>query len=178
MNFKKNWPLFVGLALPIIMILALFVIIYLPGSFIKPKYNFIYSTTDYYDSGLYFVVNGKLVENKIDCAKAEFPATCEQDQTKNILSTKLYLYDFQKEQSLELTATEAQKYTLNNNSESPDGYQIQDGRYRNNGIFELFGTNNNENKIMVRGQVGGKVINNLLLNDRYYSFKFIGWLIK
>ena len=70
-QIKKNIPLVVGLAIPVLMILFVAGSIYIPRLFApEPKFNFVYSSgEDYYYGSLnnyYSVKNGKIVEKKFD----------------------------------------------------------------------------------------------------------------
>ncbi|MEK7161699.1 MAG: hypothetical protein AAB729_03350, partial [Patescibacteria group bacterium] len=63
---KKNIPLIIALCIPVLMVLVLAAVIYLPGLGKKPAHNFIYMTGDnYYNYGQskYLVSDGYIREN-------------------------------------------------------------------------------------------------------------------
>ncbi len=63
MDYKKNIPLIVGIAIPLVMIILVGASIYIPRLYVKPQTNFLYQTGgDYYTSREYVVDNGTLVK--------------------------------------------------------------------------------------------------------------------
>ncbi len=111
----KKIPLILGLSIPILMILFVAGSIYLPGLFVQPKFNFSYTTGDdyYYIVRHYLVQNGRLIKNEV-----EYPEYYKGNRTE----PGLYIHDVAKNESKEISFSEAQKLTLNSNSKSPDGF--------------------------------------------------------
>jgi hypothetical protein len=188
---KKNFALLLAFSLPIILILGIAVSAYLPSFFISTSYNFIYATCsdgrDYYYSDHcndylskhYAVVNNKLVENYVDMAQY----TNKNDSTNpsEKYTGRIFLYDTKKNESREITLTEAQTLTLNNLLTSPDGITVSsDYSYSGSSDFFPFGGGHSSyGYYLTKGKSKSKI--NLINNsDRYYyqnNFQFVGWVL-
>ncbi len=175
-NKKLNWVLWVGLAIPIIVLLVVVIMTYAPNGYI-PKYDFIYSYPGYnydycYPERTYKIVNqkiyldkGSINKNNTDCSSVE-----------PMDPPKIYYYDVLNDTVTSLTLTEAQKLKLDNNLVSPDGTIVQRGMNVNYGILELFG-GNDYNSLYLKSSDGKfKKIN--WSNSYIYDFRFIGWVLK
>jgi hypothetical protein len=173
---KQHLPLIVGIALPIVFIIIMALVIYLPNISITPAYNFIYSDESGYDYGYsqyqwsYSVQNKKIVvseniiKNSNIAYKADYP--------------KLYLYDVHNNTSHEISIDEASKYAVDPGPSSPDGYTIK-YEYSNNGIFDLFGSSYGDSGYYIEHENGKKRLAGVQSTDRYsspYYFKLIGWV--
>jgi len=170
MDAKKNIPLILGLSIPILMILFVAGIIYLPGLFIQPKFNFLYATEDYYFPSYYSVKNGRLIKNN--------KAYCPEFYKRKCTEPRLYIYDITKNESKEISFSEAQRLTLNSNSRSPDGFEITCGR-RTQSIFFIFVESSSDcSTRFIKGHNISKKLNLQLSKGRYGSFRFLGWIIK
>lgn len=134
------------------MILFIACSIYLPGIFIKPKFNFLYAKGNYYYcSSQYSVQNGKLVKN-------------EFEQPSNEI--KFFIYDVVKDESREISFEEAQKLNLDSNIESPDGFKVVSGT--------------SYNSQYLKGRNVTKKLNiQFSKEDNYHNyddFCFLGWI--
>ena len=176
MKITKNIPLFIGIILPIVFILILSVVFFTPSLFIKPQYNFLYSTY-YYDynnrySTTYVVENNRL-------SLSPLPTTAGVTDTYKGDNLPLYLYDVKNNSTHQVDWSEAKNFNIDPGPSSPDGYIVK-YQYSNDGIFELFGSNGNQNGYVISKGNGSKKLNGLNFNDyrRYNSgnFKFIGWV--
>jgi hypothetical protein len=176
----KNLPILVGIFLPIVFILIISLVIFLPSLSIKPQYNFLYTgRNDYYnyDGGYknnYKVENGKIALDPVP------PLT-----DKNVIQkykgdmAKIYLYDVKNNSSHEISFVEALKLNLDPGPSSPDGYTIS-YQYGHDGIFELFGSGDNTGWSIVKGR-GKKTLIGLSSGSSYSRWydgdlKFIGWV--
>ena len=166
---KKNLPLIAGITIPILLILFVAGSIYLPGIFIKPKYNFLYlSGTNY--GPAYFVANGQLNENVI----ANTTDTLREYPTES--QPQLFVYDVAKDQSEAISFADAQKLALNTNVQSPDGFQIVSGS-DSGGFFPFGGAP--EDNYYTKYLTGHDVSRKLNIQDQgnyYYNFTFLGWI--
>jgi hypothetical protein len=136
MDLKKNIPLIVGLAIPVIMVIVVAATIYLPRLANKPQYDFLYQTGgDYYTQSQYVVENGKLIKLDIPDEELEKVPPYERARTKNVT---LYRYDVQTNTNQALSLAEAEVLKLDPNNESPDGFSLTRGSYGGD-IFALFG---------------------------------------
>lgn len=177
MKITKNIPLLIGITLPIVFILIISVVIFTPSLFIKPQYNFLYSNNDsyYYDynnrySNTYVVENNRL-------SLSPLPATA--GVTYKADNPPLYLYDVKNNSSHQVEWSEAKNFNIDPGPSSPDGYVVK-YQYSNDGIFELFGSNGNQNGYVISKGNGSKKLNGLNSNGYSYynsgNFKFIGWV--
>lgn len=176
---KKNLPLILGFSIPIIMILFVAVSIYLPGLFINPQYNFLYSTNDNYYNRTYTVNNGKL--EQIPTLSPEY-----NDYTKPGLVVpnpnypyssppRLYIYNVKTGESTPVTFEQAGGLHLDPSTESADGYKIEQGSY--DGSFFFGGGGYNRAYYIVGHNLSKKL--NLKSNDRDYDYSsgFLGWIL-
>ncbi|MBU1177265.1 MAG: hypothetical protein ABIG88_02920 [Patescibacteria group bacterium] len=172
---KKNFAILLAFALPIIFILAVVLITYLPSFSISTDYNFIYSScindARYYShncSGylqkLYSVVDNELII-KIPDVNEGYDA-------------RIFLHNTKNNESREITIEEAQTFKLNNLLTSPDGVTVSN--YYNRGSeFFLFGAGSSYGYYLTKGKSKSR-LNFINQDDRYYyqdNFKFIGWIL-
>lgn len=169
---KGNITFVLGISIPVAMILFISASVYLPGLFIKPKFNFLYSidNNSYYDgSHRYSVSNGKIIKNEIDLLqKRNFYAPNDE--------TKLFLHNVAGNESTEISFADALKLNLDSNAKSPDGFEIVSGG--GGGFFPFFySAGNDYNVKYLKSKSVGKKLN-LQSGSRqnYYSFYFIGWI--
>ena len=177
MKITNNIPLLIGVALPIIIIFTISIIIFTPSLFIKPQYNFLYSNTDtyYYDynnrySNTYVVEGNHL-------SLSSLPTTTRVTYKGD--NPPLYLYDVKNNSTHQLDWSEAKNFNIDPGPSSPDGYIVK-YLYSNDGIFELFGSNGNQNGYVIYKDNGSKKLNGLNSSGYSYynsgNFKFIGWV--
>jgi hypothetical protein len=166
---KKNITLVVGISIPILMTLFVAGSIYLPGLFIEPKFNFLYTSGyEYYNQYQYSVQNGELVRNEIQRPEGQvYPSGGE---------VKLYIHDVAKNESHEVSFEEAQNLNLNSNIKSPDGFEIVYGS-RGDGFFPFFFWSERDyDTRYLKGRNVSKKLNFELSGPFYYNFRFIGWI--
>lgn len=172
---KNNIPLIIGILIPVLMIVFVWVSIYLPTLFTQPKYNFIYASGgDYYQLKSYAVENSKLVKNEV-----KYPSDYHSPTPMSKLEPKLYIYDVEKNISREISFTEAQKLNLSSTNISPDGFEIVSGSHEYS-IFSLFFSRGDfYGERYIRGHGLTKRLN-LTKGDGYwyYDISFIGWIIQ
>lgn len=167
---KKNAPLIIGFLIPILMVLFVAASIYLPGLFLQPKYNFLYSTGgDYYGSRSYFVSNGHL---------AESPQPTPYPNYKPSPSPQLYIHDVTTNMSTSISFQDAAALTLDPSAESPDKYRLEDG-INSGGIFPFFWYDrDNNSKYLVGHNVSKKLNVNSGGSSYYDAIHFLGWVIQ
>ncbi len=171
---KKNIPLYIALAVPVLMIGLVAVLVYLPRFGPLPKYNFIYSSGGTYPYGYYTVSGNTLQKNE---------NRIKQDIKDNIVVTepRLFLHDVATNQSREISLGEGQKLKLDSTDESPDGFKITMGNY-DDGIFGIFGGSGRDygSRYIANNGGGGVKLNLKSVSGAYYdsySFQFLGWII-
>lgn len=178
MDAKKNVPLIVGLSIPVLMIIFVAASIYLPGLFVQPKVNFLYSLGgDYYSKSKYYVLDDKIALGQI--AYPEKGNTGRWVESRR--EPKLYFHDVVKNQNKEISFEEAQTLALDHNVKSPDGFEITRGEYSYS-IFEILTTRGHS--WGTRYITGHNVSKKLNIPDRddsygyYGDFQFLGWAIE
>jgi|SRR3989344_6461762 len=176
MKITKNIPLLVGIALPIVFIFIISIIIFTPSLFIKPQYNFLYSNDDYYYNYNQRYSNTYIVENNHVLLSPLPTTTGIKYQSDN---PPLFLYDVKTDSTHQIDWSEAKNLLIDAGPSSPDGYIVK-YQYSNDGIFELFGSNGNQNGYVISKGNGSKKLNGLNSNGYSYynsgNFKFIGWI--
>lgn len=168
MDKGQKITLWIGIAIPIAMIIFIAGSIYIPGIFIKPQYNFIYATsgdTSYYYDRLYTVEEGKVIRRPVIAPTYGKPVT-EPD---------FYLYDVKTDQARKLTFDEAVIYRLDASAQSPDGFTVVNGRGEY-GMFPFFVGGSNYQNYYLRGKNVSRKLNLSLRANAYYSFQFLGWV--
>jgi hypothetical protein len=158
---KKNISLLIAVTLPILTTLLIAATIYLPRLFIQPKDSFLYiSPSDRYKNIQYGIANNKLIQAVAPTRKHTFHSAKQ--------TPKFYIYDSEKDQSEEISFEQAQTLTLNKHQTSPAGFTVtckNSSHYCNTRYL----SGHNMKKPL-----------NLQLNtdDRYNSFRFLGWTKK
>lgn len=186
---KNDTTLVIALSLPLLMILFVVASIYVPNLFSHPKFNFIYGM--YGDLGLepaYRVVNNKLVDNsqqmnpisqspQFDCVGDGCKGDGRSNPSTHYAFTQLYEYNVATKQSIALTPSQAQQFTLSSNVQSPDGYTIQNGSSEDGFLFFGGDYYNNSDEYLVGHNVSNKInyIMNASIPDE--NFYFVGWII-
>jgi len=162
---KKNIPLIVSLSIPVLMILLVTISIYVPVLFVKPQFDFIYSTGGgYYYNNKYSVVHEKIIKNPIK----------HDDNNKyyqNKPEPRLFYYNVQSFTAREIPFDEVRKYRLDNRLMSPDGFEIVSGN-RSFDIF-FFSGSSYYDKFLKKGAFSRNI---KIGRSYYYNFKFLGWI--
>lgn len=160
MKLKERLPLFVGIGLPLLLILYVAIAAYLPSLFVKPKYNFIYA--EGYDNYNINVINGKIaIESRY----------ADGNNTYGSVQPTLFLYDVPNDKSTQVSLAQAYSYTLDPSSKSLDGFTV--GRHESDGSYFLFffGRYDRGTYLM------GKGLNRKITDRDYYNIKFVGWIV-
>jgi len=186
MQKQANFPLYVAIAIPIIMMVLVAATIYLPSLFAaQPQYNFLYTVNDqgytypvrgtapYY---VYEVQDGKVTRQQI--TPPNNPKELPNVPVAPDRGQKLYIYDVKKNASTSISFEEAQKLKLDNDATAPDGFVIQRGGQRENLFSVLFGGSDYNSMYLVKSGTGKKLSIGPG-NNQYnpYDFNFLGWLI-
>ena len=164
---QRNWSLIIGLAIPVLMTLFIAASIYLPKIFDKTPaatVDFVYSTNRYSPHKLE-VINGKLewevLENKNNSSHSK-------------QMPRIYLHNVTTNSSKELSLEEAKKLFLDNRRRAPDDYVVELNRHRG---FFLFDGRSSRRHHLVNGHASQK-LDLEYINNYYYNFKFLGWVIE
>jgi hypothetical protein len=173
---KKNIPLIIALAIPVLMIILVAAFIYLPGIGQKPKENFLYLTGNNaynYGSQEYVVSGGHLIKNPpVPAPATPTPYYPPADNTV----PKFYLYNVVTNTSTELTFEQAQSYTLDSSNTSVDGYTVEQGTGGGGDLF-FGGAPADYNDWFIKGHNRSEKLNlKLTGTDSYSNFQFLGWI--
>lgn len=176
MEIKKNISLWVGLAIPVVMIILVALAIYIPKlTAPKPQVSFVYVSGNYnyaYPSATYSVVGGKItkvpavptVESSLDVIGKPLPPV-----PASSVDQKIYVYDVKQQAAREVSFEEAKNFNLDSNQISADGFEVVNGS--NSGPF----SNGDYNARYIKGH---KTSTRLNINSPtgYYDFIFMGWI--
>lgn len=183
----KHIPLIAAIALPILFIIVLALTISLPSSRIKPEFDFVYvDVTERYNDpyyvdvqykNRYVVTDGKITLSPIKLAPSPYKDISLSYEIEIVEAPTLYFYDVEENTSREISLEEAQKLSVDAGPASPDGYQIK-FEYGNDGIFELFGSNDRTGYFITKGN-GKKSLSGFDSSYGYYSsddIELVGWI--
>lgn len=174
MNFKKNVALWVGLAIPVLMVIFVAISIYWPQQGVEPpQHHFVYALRNYSDGYEYTVQNGQLVRDDVRDENVPKPVPSGVANAP----TRFFLHDVGSNISQEVKFEDVQQMKLDNTVGAPDGYEIKRGG-EGGGVFPFFFSEGNyDDQYLVKGNKAIK-LNLQKINDPYYApFQFIGWII-
>lgn len=192
----------IGVALPVLAILIVFAIAFVPRFFFTPKYDFVYALSSdtnssygyYYENNgrMYNVVDGK-IEEQAPVIRPEYRPDYKgykDAYTKlpeNIVAPKqnLYRYKAKTDTFEQITLDQARKLTLTGNSSAPDGTVLDSPGYYGRGLVgEIIGGSRNDGRnFHIRN---GSWVRDITLtnagSDNYYyygdgRFYFLGWVL-
>jgi len=169
---KKNLPLIAGITIPLLLILFVAASIYLPGLFTKPKYSFLYLSGSNY-SPAYFVANGQLNEH---ITTSTGPTVYPPSYYSTGGQPQLFVYDVGKNQSEAISFADAQKFSLNTDPQSPDGFEIVSGNDGGGGFPFFYSSSDNYNTKYLKGHDVSRKLNIPDQGNYYYNFTFLGWV--
>lgn len=181
----NHWPLIIGIALPIIFIIIIALVAFTPSFYIKPAHNFIYSQEPTYDysydysygkyQNTYKVINGRIALQPL-ATSSRYGYDTGAALT---YAPTLYLYDVKTDTTREISFEEAKGYTVDVGPASVDGYTVS-YQYGHSGIFELFGSNNENRGYFIMKDGHKKKLEGFVQSGYSYSsygqFRFIGWI--
>ncbi len=194
-KLKENITLIIGLAIPVLMMLIIMAVVYVPAWLHPtppPTQDFVYGVGDnivftpstggmsypYPYKGVwskyhYQVIAGKLT--KVDAGP--LPEGYEKMPTID-QEPKFYVYHVVTKQSEPLTFAEASVLTLDTSARSSDGFTVVRGSTRGGQFFPFFYDGRSDyNKIHLQKQNYNEDIT-LNLPESYYQDFFIAWVTK
>lgn len=179
-NKELNWVLWIGLAIPVVVLVFVAIFAYMPNNLVV-KHDFLYYSKNYstYCGG--FEINTyKVKDQKVfPITRLDLPPDLPINSSCYSIETdlpKIYRYNVLTDEKTQISFADAQKLLLDNSPISPDNISIQSGTGSNNGIFEIFGSNNNYRDVYFRNDKGSLKKINLGVTD-YYNFTLIGWVL-
>lgn len=164
---NKRTTLILAISLPFAMVIILGIITYLPGLFIKPQYDFLYSMSNHFIYGIdvYSIQNEKLSLMIQD----------SNDGTYGSQDMKFYIYHTADNSSSEISYEKAQELRLDSKI-SADGYEVINGKTRE-GIFPFSYSIKDYDSYYIRNSNASRKLNINTSSD-YNNFNFIGWIKK
>jgi hypothetical protein len=176
---KKNLPLIIGIALPILFILVISLVIFLPSMSIKPAHNFLYTNENPNNYGydnrykntyeVDSVGHIGLISVPVRNNPYNEPIVYKGD------TPPLYLYDVQADTTRQVSLDEANAMQYVRGPSSPDGYTVTYSR-SNDGILEIFGSSRDEGYMITKGN-GQKRLSGLQTTQYYYGdLNLVGWV--
>ena len=174
---KKNITLLIAIAMPIIFIVIISIVVFVPPLFLKPQYNFLYTTNnDYYDYNGRYKNSYSIKDNKL----VSIPVTVVSGVSYKEEQMPLYIYDVKSNTTKQVSFDEVGEYVIDSGPSSPDGYIVKyDYNYGDYGIFGLFGSGRRSNGYVIAKNDNQKQLTGLTsdgYSNYYYQFKFIGWI--
>ena len=175
MNIKKHLPLIVALSIPVAMVIAVALSIYIPKwNAVSPSQDFLYTTGyDYEGESLYYIKDGVLQKKEIQKSPNSpelipYPKTNEQ--------IRIFRYDIKANSAEELSFEVAQKLMLDSSAKSSDGFEVSYGYSGGGDMFPFGGGGSSgvyikSNKLSQKLNIGGGAT----YYDPY-SFNFLGWV--
>lgn len=170
----NKWAVGVGILLPLLLIAAVVIGIYVPRFRANPETDFIFvATGDVTCVKNYFVITS----GKISTSSTSTPEYCKMSRpvVAPDQNLKLYRYEVAANNVREISLADAQKLKLDPSALSPDGYRVEN-IYTNQGIFEIFGGRRNDS-LYLTGKTGSKQINLRPILANPWEFQFIAWII-
>ena len=161
----KNTPIIVAIALPVVTLLAVAISLYLPSFWVQPAYSFLYSTG--YNHA-YYVENGHI---------KRFVVKPEEASVYSQTPSMLYLYDTHHNLVMPVTFEMAERYRLNGNPVSPDGYELQTGN-NSAGMWSMFWGNYNSSDYYTYTLSKNGFGKRVRLTGTQQGYQFVGWLKK
>jgi hypothetical protein len=159
---KKDWPVWLAVAIPFAMVAFVAASIYLPRLWApEPRYGFLYQVEEYGVSAALRVEDGVLVREEAG----------REEGVKQV-EPRLYLYDAATGESRGISFGEAGKLRLDDRKASPDGFTVKAG----GGYGGPFGGSSGPSVYLAGHGVSKKL--DLRGVDSPYEFQFIGWVEK
>jgi hypothetical protein len=192
-TLRENLPVIIAIGLPVLLVLCIALLTWLPSFGPKPGYDFLFikdTSRSYYEqsscvvySNYYEVKDGYLTKKPYITTvfdKREVSEPCYgYAQIKQKDSPDLFVYNTKEDVVFQITFEEASKFKTRGESISPDGFKVSK-RMLNRGVFELFGGGNNEGVFISKKNFYIKT--SISEGDNgtysYYNddFKFITWI--
>jgi hypothetical protein len=166
-TLKRNGAVWLAVAIPVVVVAAVALSIYLPRLFVHPTTDFVSVVDDTHyagDSGAdYRLVDGRIVEA---------PTATFGSATRG----RLYRYDVKTGRAQPLTLAQAQALTLDPTPTSPDGFRVVYADGSGGGLFP-FGGDGGSAAVYLDGR-GVRLKLDLPVGRSYESngFHFVGWI--
>lgn len=183
MQQNRKWSLIVGILIPVLMVVALILAIYLPGLFLKPKHDFLYTfyQSSYYSPSYEVVGNSLSIKCPSDSSYNQYysyNSSINKVECTAANAGSLYLYNVTLDTTREISYSEAKKLSIRSNPISEDGYEVTSGS-SSGSLMGIFGGHSSDyyKTKYIKGSTASKKINiNYAGSSSYYNFRFLGWV--
>lgn len=182
---SSNVSLIVGLAIPVVMVLAIAAAVLLPGRNLHPETDFVYAVGQYPTYTIregdtitqhdLSVKDGVLTDTlqtyKATISYPPYPGEKES-------SPRLFLHNTKENTNKEVTLEQAKLLRLSADTKSPDGFKVSFGS-RSYGVFPFFINDSSDiEHAYLSNDTASKKIDLTTGSARdIYSFQLVGWVI-
>lgn len=174
MKDAKSYPLIVGLAIPVLMVIFIAASVLLPRLFAPPpRYDFIYSMADGHNPEVEYAVQNGKIESR-DLRRSD-----SNQHRSNYASVKLYRHSVKENKSMGISLEESQKLTLSEATQSPDNYEVVPGSQGSSFLF-FYSSNTDYSRMYLKGYGIGRELNLIGGRNFYYAYsniRFVGWVL-
>lgn len=199
MTKSQKISLWIGVAIPVLMILAITLAVYIPRIAVKPTDDFIYTNYDRYEYNRtvwYQVEDGKIVLKEKRLKDSYINTYDRYDEYTNgvkdsggevIVPPQIYRYNAETDESVELTLEEARELTLQDSDKSQNGFEVRRGTNTDDFFPLYYDYNNRDDLYLIKGTYSKKInpiIPEKSLSSSYYYndstrfFEVLGWVIE
>jgi hypothetical protein len=175
---KGRTALVIAILVPVLVIAALALAIYIPRQTSGTAYDFVYAMSAGADRVV--VKDGKItmtVISRPEPYETKYIDT-ETGQEVGRTPTTLYRYNVADDTSTEISIADAKLLTVNSSPVSPDGFSIVDSR-GGGGVFPFFYDNDSYGMKYLKSGLSTKKLNVTSYQSspyEYKSFVFVGWV--
>lgn len=172
--------LIVGLAIPVVMVIAIAAAILIPARYLHPKTDFIYAIGQYpsytsFENNQavehdFSVIKGVLTDNATPLPPQQPYYPYQKDSTPHF-----YRHHTESDTNEELTAQEVTKLSLSDTEQSADGFTVSYGT-SSGGFFPFYyeGTGDKATGYLSNGTASKKISITTKANTQ--QFTFVGWV--
>lgn len=196
MTKGQKMSLWIGIAIPILMVIVISLAVFIPRISTKPTDDFLYTVYDQYEYSRnvwYEVEDSRIVlkeRKKVPNTNTSstYTYTRYEEYTDGVLDKEestppdLYVYDSENDTSRKITLDEARKLTLKDATESPNGFSIRRGSYGGGDIFPIYYDSGSYYDLYLVKNTYSKEIHPEVPSDsidRYTRyFENVGWIIE
>lgn len=187
---KKNFVVILAFLIPLLFLVSVVVMLYVPSLTLSTDYDFVYATCDG-DYGDYYRYSNKCEEYLIQRLVVASGQLTEQETSVSVdtdydrvtdtqpeYGVRIFLHDTDNNASREVTVEEVEALALSPLLTSPDGVSVSSDYNRGAGFFLFFDTGPDYGHYLVKGN-NRKKLNLINSDNRYYSrdnFHFVGWV--
>lgn len=172
-------PLFLIVGVPILFVVIVAIMVYLPSSLAKPQHDLVYMSNGnyYYSSSENFFVQDEKIQAHV--LPADVPQKLANEnlekhkerELKDIRTAQFFIFNVETKTVESISFKEASELRIKPSSLSPDGYEFTRSR-RTGNIFSFFFSGSNYG-----GYVLKKGLATVKLPINNQRVKFMGWII-